>query len=199
MIKPIELCCLLGFLPVLGLAACAPGFGGGSSNSTNGNGQSAPPIVIDMSGSWSGTWTSSGGGSGSLIAQFLQPTPIVQSSAVGVAPPSPVSGTITLQNSSCFGSLDVDATAFLGGFGGATQFYGTWSAAGTQIDFSTFILVGYEDISGTYEVLAGGVCTGETGTLSASKTTAIQESSTRVREETFHDADGRSTTHRTEF
>lgn len=199
MIKCLQLCCLLAFLPVLGLAACSPGPNidlSGSSSSSN------TPVVIDLTGNWAGTWTSSTGASGSFTGAFNQVEPIVQGPlGQGLAGPEQVGGIITFQGSPCFTGLGVQGSASVGNFTGAPTFRGDFIGNSIEIRFVTLIHfqvvdgnpVGFDSISGTYEVMVGGVCTGETGTLSATNSTLIQGDAPRMHEETVHEAGGTTT------
>lgn len=120
---------------------------GGSSGAVAPNG---PSTGVDLTGTWSATWTSRSGavGQGTMV--------LTQSGAS-------VTGAITVQGSPCVvnadvtGSLDGDALAATFTFGGGeATLDATVSATATQL-------------SGTYDAASAGACTGDTGTIIATR------------------------------
>jgi hypothetical protein len=130
---------LLGLVAAL-LCAC-----GGSGSSTLGSGD---PAAVDVSGTWTATWTSRDGQIGHGSLQLTQ-------SATGIT------GTALVQGSPCFANADVSGTVE------GDQLSGTMTAGGASATFDTTVTGA--DMSGTYDVVAAGACTGDTGTFIASR------------------------------
>ena len=126
------------------LALAANACGGSSST------QGGPAPGVDLTGTWNATWTSRSGavGQGTMV--------LTQSGAS-------VTGTVTVQGSPCVvnadvsGSLDGDALAATFTFGGGeATLDATVSASASQM-------------SGTYDATSAGACTGDTGTITATR------------------------------
>lgn len=117
------------------LSGCGGGGGGGSSNS-------AP--TVDATGSWSGAWLSKTGQGGSLSVSFTQTG-------------SNLSGTINLGNSSCFSAGNISGTVSGNNITTAGVFSGS-----LRIDLDGTIV--NSQASGSYDVVNGGACTGDSGT-----------------------------------
>jgi hypothetical protein len=126
----------IAFAAMAILAGC-----GGSSTT------SIPPSV-DLTGAWSGTWTSVNGqvGQGSLD--------LTQTG-------SQVSGTVLVTGSPCFANADVSGTIE------GDDFSGSMTAGGASATFD--MTAATSQMSGTYKVGAAGACTGDTGTLTATR------------------------------
>jgi hypothetical protein len=131
---------LLGTVAAL-VCAC-----GGSDSSTV-----APPgnaSGLDVSGTWSATWTSRSGQIGQGTLQFTQSV-------------ASVAGTAVIDDSPCFANVDVSATI------AGDELTGTMTAGGASATFDT--TVDGSRMSGTYDVVSGGTCTGDTGTIIATR------------------------------
>ncbi len=104
------------------------------------------PTPLDLSGNWSGDWQSSqAGGGGSLAAALTQSDTIV-------------TGTLELSGSPCFSGGTLSGTLTQ-----AQWSTSMWVAGGGRVD-----LTGSVDdpvITGSYQVVSGGMCTGDTGTF----------------------------------
>ena len=143
----------LTLVVALGLGiACDDDYGSGPNGYT-----------FDLTGVWSGTWTASTGESGTLSCELLQDRP-----TEGGGSPASISGTATLEGSPCFALLSVEAGFYPGGFGTSPHFYGTFTGDSVTIEVFAGVTLDSESFSGTYEILEGGACTGETGTIEAS-------------------------------
>jgi len=121
---------LIGLMTVLLVAGLAGCKGSSSSGST-----------VSVAGSWSGSWVSSRGQSGSLSGSFTQNA-------------ATFSGPVTIFNSHCFGREFAT---------------GTVNGSGIEIGVSSGAIlfsgsVSGSTISGTY-VVSGTVCSGDVGTF----------------------------------
>ena len=124
---------------VVAAACCA--CGGGSSTG-------GPGAGVNVTGTWNATWVSSGGASGHGTIQLAQM-------------PGGVTGTVQVQGSPCFANADVSGSI------SGDSFTGTMTAGGASAAFD--LTVGATQMSGTYDVTSGGACTGDSGTLTASR------------------------------
>ncbi len=115
--------------------------GGGSSTGGAGGG-------VNVTGSWNATWVSKGGASGSGTLQLTQT-------------PAGVTGTVQVAGSPCFANADVSGSI------AGDSFSGTMTAGGASATFD--LTVGATQMSGTYVVASGGLCTGDSGTVTASR------------------------------
>jgi hypothetical protein len=103
---------------------------------------------VDVDGTWNATWTSRSGQIGHGTMQLTQSG-------------TTVTGSITVEGSPCVvnadvnGSLDGDALS------------GTMTFGGGHASFDTTVAA--TAMSGTYDAVSAGACTGDTGTLSASR------------------------------
>jgi hypothetical protein len=154
----------LTLVVALGLGvACDDDYGSGWSSGPNG-------YTFDLTGVWSGTWTASTGESGTLSCELLQDIP-----TEGGGSPASISGTATLEGSPCFALLSVEASFNPGGFGPYPRVYGTFTDGSVTIEFFAGVTLDSKHlVGGTYEILGGGTCTGETGTFEASLSIPLQ-------------------------
>ncbi len=121
-------------------------------------------LPVDLTGEWIGTWTSSTGATGEFLAQFNQ-----SGTVFGGGAPTSISGTSSLADFGCPAALVADLSVSPGGFTSATSLSGSLSDGALAIQMSAFVSVpDFGSFVGTYEVLPGSPCAGETGTLSAS-------------------------------
>jgi hypothetical protein len=130
---------LLGAVAAL---ACACG-GSSSTNTSSGN-----PGGLDLSGTWSATWTSRDGQIGQGTMQLTQ-------TATGI------SGTVLVSGSPCFANGDVSGSL------AGDELTGSMTAGGASVTFDT--TVDGSQMSGTYDAVSAGACTGDTGTLIATR------------------------------
>jgi hypothetical protein len=117
--------------------ACGGSDGTNSSSSTGG---------LDVSGTWAATWTSRDGRGG-------QGTMVLTQAASGIT------GTIVVQGSPCLANGDVSASL------AGDELTGRMTAGGTSVTFDTTVAA--TQMSGTYDAVAAGSCTGDTGTFIA--------------------------------
>jgi hypothetical protein len=118
---------------------------GGSDSSTLPGAASG----LDVSGTWNATWTSSRSG------QMGQGTMRLTQSASGVT------GTALVQGSPCFDNGDV--TGSLSG----DELSGAMTAGGASVTFDTTVTG--SQMSGTYDAVSAGACTGDTGSITATR------------------------------
>ena len=150
------------FVAVLGLSvACNDDYlsGGGGPDG----------LPFDLTGTWSGTWTASTGESETFSCELVQDRP-----TEGGGSPASVFGTATLDGSPCFDLLSVDVGFHPGGFATSPYFYGWFTADSVTIEVFAGVTLDSESFGGTYEVIEGGACTGETGTFEASLSIPLQ-------------------------
>jgi hypothetical protein len=117
---------------------------GGSDSSTIPGGASG----LDVSGTWNATWTSRSG-------QIGQGTMLLTQSASGVTGTAVVDGSPCLANGDVSGSLAGD------------QLTGAMTAGGASVTFDTTVTG--SQMSGTYDAVSAGACTGDTGTVIATR------------------------------
>ncbi|HEX8791768.1 MAG TPA: hypothetical protein VF765_12520 [Polyangiaceae bacterium] len=120
------------------LAAC-----GGNSSTPPG-----PSSGVDVSGTWTTTWTSVSGQVGHGSMQLAQDG-------------SSVSGTTLVENSPCLANGDVSGSV------AGDQLSGAMTAGAIQITFDS--TVQGTQMSGTYDAVSAGACTGDTGTFVATR------------------------------
>jgi hypothetical protein len=123
-------------------AAVATSCGGGGASSC-----SAPPAV-NVTGSWSGTWLDNNGSSGTISFGAL-----TQNAGA-------VEGQISFTGSPCFSGGAISGTVC------GDQFSGSLSAGGIQVDVSATV-TGVQ-MSGNFNAVSAGACTGDVGTFAAS-------------------------------
>jgi hypothetical protein len=109
-----------------------------------------PGPLLNVSGTWSGTWASSRGSGGTVQAL------ISQSGAS-------LSGTATVTGSPCFTSGSISGSVF-----GNNVAFGVLFGEGQQANFSATVGSGGTSMSGTYSV-SGGACNGDTGSFNLTK------------------------------
>lgn len=130
-------------LPIL-LAASAFGCGGSTSS-----GFEAP--TVNVAGTWKGRWTSSTGASGATSSTFTQ-------SATGA-----ISGTTTFSGSPCFSAGKIEGAVT------GDDFNGRLVAGGIRVDLAGTTIE--RSMSGTYNAVSAGACTGDTaGTFTLERT-----------------------------
>jgi hypothetical protein len=140
-------------LVVAVLSACAfmsCGGGGGSGGAGGG------PASVDVTGTWTGTWNSSNGiNSGSIDATLTQTG-------------SSISGSVSFTGSPCFAGGPIS-----GNVGGA-NIAAALNAGGIHVTFSAAVSgVGDDMMNGTYSVVSAGACTGDTGTITLTRTSPL--------------------------
>ncbi len=126
------------------VAALACACGGSSSNITS----SGNPDGLDLSGTWNATWTSRDGQIGQGTMQLTQ-------TATGIT------GTVLVSGSPCFVNGDVSGSL------AGDELTGSMTAGGASVTFDT--TVDGSQMSGTYDAVSAGACTGDTGTLIATR------------------------------
>jgi hypothetical protein len=127
-----------------------------------------PGLPINLTGDWEGTWTSSSGDTGHLSIEFLQ-----AATAFGGGSAKPLLGTTELEGFPCTALLDVDASLFPGGFVSFTHASGIFTDGSLTIDIDLNVTLDFMSVSGTYEVLDGSLCEGDTGTIQATMNAPI--------------------------
>jgi hypothetical protein len=130
---------------VLGVVAallCACG-GSDSSNTSSGNTDG-----LDVTGTWTATWTSRDG-------QVGQGTMVLAQSASGIT------GTVVVQGSPCLANGDVSGSL------AGDELTGRMTAGGASVTFDTTVAA--SQMSGTYDAVVAGACTGDTGTFIATR------------------------------
>ena len=70
--------------------------------------------------------------------------------------------------------MNVNAGFNPGGFVSSPRFYGTFTGDSVTIEVFAGVTLDSESFGGTYEVIEGGACTGETGTFEASLSIPLQ-------------------------
>jgi hypothetical protein len=125
----------------LGCVGALLGACGGNSSTPSG-----PSNNVDVSGTWTATWTSVSGQVGHGSLQLVQDG-------------SSISGTALVQNSPCLANGDVSGSV------AGDELSGAMTAGGASITFDT--TVDGSQMSGTYDAVAAGACTGDTGTFVA--------------------------------
>ncbi|MFT5199480.1 MAG: hypothetical protein ACI87O_002149 [Planctomycetota bacterium] len=150
----------LAVLVCFGLWACTGG--------TSGSGGAAG-FSIDLTGTWSGTWTRSSGESGIFSAAFVQ-----KGAVFGGGSPAAVTGSADLEDFACPAPLVVVASVSPGGFVDPPSFSGTFTDGSIEIRVFALIHKPFlSRVSGTYEVLAGSPCAGETGDFVLNRTVPL--------------------------
>ena len=81
-----------------------------------------------------------------------------------------------------------------GGFGTSPHLHGTFTGDSVTIEVFAGVALDSESFYGTYEVLEGGACTGETGTIEASLSAPLQAPVVQGESVTVYDDQGNSTT-----
>jgi hypothetical protein len=152
---------LLLMIPVIALGLAITGCGDDAYLDSSG----PTGFTFDLTGNWEGGWTSHNrGGSGPLSIEFLQANP-----TQGGGPPTALEGTAALVDFLCPALLTVDASFNPGGFVDVPHFDGVLTDG--SITIQVFAIVGFDStgfngtFSGTYEVLEGALCIGDTGTI----------------------------------
>ena len=110
-----------------------------------GDSGSGGPPTVDVTGSWSGTWTSQNGvdgGSATLVVTQTEAT---------------ASGTVSFTGSPCFGSGSFSGTV------SGNEACGSLTAGGIRVDVC--LGVTGDNASGTYNTISAGFCTGDRGTF----------------------------------
>jgi hypothetical protein len=115
----------------------------GGSNSTTG-----PAPAIDVSGTWNATWTSGPG-------EIFQGTLTLSQTGARVTGSAVASGSPCGQNGDINASINGD------------ELTGTMAAGAASVTFDT--TVGVSMMSGTFDVVSAGACTGDTGTITATR------------------------------
>ena len=128
---------------VLGCAAALLGACGGNSSTPSG-----PSSNVDVSGTWNATWTSVSGQVGHGSMQLTQEG-------------ASISGTTLVQNSPCLANADVSGSL------SGDELSGAMTAGGMSITFDS--TVQGAQMSGTYDAVSAGACTGDTGTFTATR------------------------------
>ena len=119
--------------------------GGTSGNSSGGGGQGTPSAGAQT---WTGTWLSQTGvGGDETLDITLSGTTVFR--------------TVSFTNSPCFSSGDISGTLVNGALSATV----TAGAIKVTIDAT---MTG-DQLSGTYDSVSAGACTGDTGTVSATK------------------------------
>jgi hypothetical protein len=111
-------------------------------------GTNSSPTTSAAAGTWTGQWLSHDGIGGSATMQL---------SAAGDG----LTGTISFTNSPCFSSGAVTATL------DGEEVSATVTAGGIQVTIDATITG--TQMSGTYDAVSAGACTGDTGTFSATQ------------------------------
>lgn len=143
------------FLVAVATTVVVHGGLGGCGGDGDGDGSSAPPTV-NVTGNWSGSWRSSTRVEYAGNITFL---PLTQTGSM-------LSGQIRFTGSlvvSCFSGGALSVSGVLSG----NSFTASLTAGGIRVDVDGSVTG--NQMSGTYTVNAGGVCTGDTGTFSASR------------------------------
>jgi hypothetical protein len=97
-----------------------------------------------LSGKWQGQWTSQSGLAGSLQSTLSQRG-------------SDVTGTVAFGGSPCFDAADVSLVQ------AGQQISGSATAGAMRVDMGASWVE--DHLEGTYTVISGGVCSGDTGTF----------------------------------
>lgn len=116
----------------------------------SGGGDSSKPPTVNVTGNWSGSWNSGNGIDGGAVSLALTQNG------------SDFSGTITISGSPCFSAGNISGTVSGNNITSGAVFTGS-----LRVDFDGTV-VG-NDINGSYAVINGGACTGDSGTWMASK------------------------------
>ena len=137
-------------LLVLVFANLGSACGGDKSDDSTSTGSTGAPTgstttALDVTATWSGAWLSQTGNGGALDATLIQDV-------------DAVTGTITMADSPCFQTLNVAGTLT-----GTDLSLTATDAMGVELQLAS--TAGELTIDGTYEVIAGGPCTGDTGTF----------------------------------
>jgi len=104
------------------------------------------PPTVNVTGSWTGSWLSTTGMGGDVAATLTQTG-------------ADVEGTMTIDGSPCFSVGNVSGTV-----SGNRISTGAFFSGDLRVNFDGTV-VG-EGISGCYEAVRAGACTGDTGTFS---------------------------------
>ena len=99
-------------------------------------------------GTWTGSWLSRNGIGGTTVLQFT-------------ATPSALTGSVSFTNSPCFATGNVSASVT------GDTVSGTVSAGNIDISIQGTIIG--NTMSGTYDAISAGACTGDTGTFQATR------------------------------
>jgi hypothetical protein len=139
---------LLGLVVALAIALEACGGGGG------GGGGGLP--TVDVTGTWTGTWASSNGiNTGDIDATLVQ---------TGGA----VTGSVSFTGSPCFAGGPI--TGIVSG----DTINASLIAGGIQVDLSGAVSgSGNDMMNGTYDTVSAGACTGDTGTITLTRTSPL--------------------------
>lgn len=130
------------FAACVALSGCGGGGGGGGGGAA----------TVSAAGSWTGNWFSSNGINSGALTFTLNQT---GNSATGSA---------NFTNSSCFSSGAASGTV------SGANYSGNMTAGGINVAYS--VTITGNALSGTYNVISGGACTGDSGTLSATRPSA---------------------------
>jgi hypothetical protein len=122
---------------------------GGMLFSSSCGGDGREPPTVDVTGSWAGTWLSGTGMGGDVTAVLTQTG-------------ADVDGTMTITDSPCFSVGNVSGTV-----SGNRVSTGAMFSGDIRVNFEGTV-VG-DEISGTYDAVRAGACTGDTGTFSLSR------------------------------
>ena len=114
-----------------------------------GGGDDCETATVNITGTWSGTWQSGGGGGGNLTFVSLLQTD------------SMVTGSVSFTGSPCFSGGAVSGEVC------GDTFIGSLRAGNISVDFD--VTVTGDQMNGTYDVDNAGACTGDTGTISATR------------------------------
>jgi hypothetical protein len=110
-------------------------------------GDPGPGDPGSLAGTWTGSWLSHDGIGGSATLDLTDSG-------------SSLTGNVAFTNSPCFTNGDISATL------NGSNFSATVTAGGIEVTLSGTLSGG--QISGTYDAVSAGACTGDTGTFSAS-------------------------------
>ncbi|MBI5192008.1 MAG: hypothetical protein HZA08_01045 [Nitrospirae bacterium] len=119
-------------------------------SSGSGNSDNSKPPSINVTGNWSGSWNSENGINGGTVSLSLSQNG------------SDISGTITMGGSPCFSVGNISGSVSGNNISSGAVFTGS-----LRVDFDG-TAVG-NDMNGSYAVIKGGACTGDSGTWMVSK------------------------------
>ncbi|MEO8877124.1 MAG: hypothetical protein ABI461_16140 [Polyangiaceae bacterium] len=131
------------FAIMMASAACGGSGNGGTSGGTSSGGSSS------LAGSWDGKWQSANGMGGAATLSLAQNG-------------TQLSGTTTLSDSVCFVGAKVTGTVE----GDDVHLDIT---AGDAHATAHLTVISDTEVDGTYDAVSAGVCTGDTGTLTATR------------------------------
>jgi len=127
---------------LLGSLSCLALFGCGGAAGGSG------PAASNVEGTWTGTWLSVDGIGGAATMRISESG-------------GSLSGTVSFTNSPCFASGSIDATL------DAETFSATVTAGAIDVTLQGTLADG--TMSGTYDAVSAGACTGDTGTFTAKR------------------------------